>query len=157
MRQQKATTRPVVSAEHDRAGETRPTDVRDTPVSTIMSSPAIAVRADVSLDVALATFAINRVRHLAVVDEAGRCIGMVTDRMVTAQWALRPMTFAETLVSRVCEGPPVATPRATLAEVARVLGHHATDAVVVIDDVGRPLGVITTSDLVAAIARPRHG
>lgn len=155
MRQQKTTTRPAPGANHGRAAGTRTHDVREVPVAAIMNSPAIAVRADVCLDVALTTFAINRVRHLAVVDEAGRCTGMITDRLVTARWAMRPMTFAQTRVSEVCEGPPpVATPRATLAEVARVLQHRAADAIVVVDEAGRPLGVVTTSDVVGAIARP---
>lgn len=155
MRQQKATTRPVPGAVRDRGAGGRPNDVRDVRVAAIMSSPAIAVRADVCLDVALTTFAINRVRHLAVVDEAGRCVGMITDREVTARWALRPLTFAQTPVSQVCQEPrPVATPRATLAEVARVLRHCATDAVVIVDEGNHPIGVITTADLVGVIAKP---
>jgi CBS-domain-containing membrane protein len=158
MGQQKATTPPAPDADRNGAGGAHAHDIRDTLVTVIMSGPVIAVRTDVCLDVVLTTFAINHVRHLAVVDEVGRCTGMITDREVTARWAMRPTTFAHTRVSEVCEGPtPVATPRATLAEVAGVLRNCATDAVVILDEAGRPLGVVTTSDLVAVIACPHLG
>ena len=158
MGQPKATALPAPDAEGNGAEGTHLHDIRDTLVAVIMRGPAVAVRTDVFLDVALTTFAINRVRHLVVVDEVGRCTGMITDREVTARWAMRPSTFAHTRVSEVCEGPtPVATPRATLAEVARVLRQCATDAVVILDEAGRPLGVVTTADLVAVIAGPHLG
>src|SRR5262245_55010609 len=123
--------RPAGDATRSHIPGERPLDIRRIPVATIMNSPAIAVRADAPLDIALTTFAVHGARRLVVGDAEGRCVGMLTDRVVTARWAMRPMTFARTRVSQICDGPrPFAAPAATLAEVARVLRHCSTDAVV---------------------------
>ena len=42
-----------------------------------MSSPSVTIREDASLDEAIQLMEDNRVRRLPVVDERGRCIGMI--------------------------------------------------------------------------------
>jgi CBS domain-containing protein len=132
------------------------TDLRDAPVTALMGAPAITVWLGSSLDVALRSFAVHGVRHLVVVDGVGRAVGVLTDRLVTACWALRPMTFESMRVADVYAGlPPFVSPGASVADVARVMHRCGTDAVVVVDDAVRPVGVVTTSDLITILAKPR--
>jgi CBS domain-containing protein len=51
---------------------------RDTKVSEIMSSPAITLRPDSSVDDGMRIMTENRVRHLPVVDEDGTVLGIVS-------------------------------------------------------------------------------
>jgi CBS domain-containing protein len=150
------TVRTVVGREHGYGPEIGTRDLRDVPVAALMGTPAITVWLGDSLGVALRTLAVHGVRHLAVVDGAGQAVGMLTDRIVTAYWAMRPMTFESVRVADVHPGPtPFVTVDATIADVARVMRRCVSDAAVVVDAEGRPVGVVTTSDLVAVLAKPR--
>ncbi len=131
-------------------------DLRAAPVSTLMSRPVVTVFRDDSLDAALRILSAHGVRHLAVVDRNSRALGVLTDRQVTAWWVLRPMTFDSIRVSSAYAGPqPFVTADATVADAARTMRRCGTDVVVVVDHDVRPIGVVTTSDLVAVLAKPR--
>jgi CBS domain-containing protein len=130
-------------------------DLRDVPVVTVMSSPALAVPATALFDEVLRTLVANGVRHLAVVDEAGRCVGLLADRVVAAEWVGRPMAFGRRIVADDCsEIQPIVGRDATVVVAARVMRHCGTDAVVVVDDGRRPVGVLTGSDVIALLAKP---
>jgi len=51
------------------------------------------------------------------------------------------------------ERPAVVGAEATVGEVARTMDHDGVDAAAVIDRTGRPVGMITATDLIGAIAR----
>ena len=54
------------------------------------------------------------------------------------------------------KGPPVtAGINASVAEVARIMAERNIGSVVLIDDAGRPVGIVTERDLVRAIANGR--
>ena len=84
----------------------------------------------------------------------GHVVGLIDDRTLFAQWpsgplALRRTRLSEAIRSRascVLEG-------ADLRRVAEVMLIDAADAVPIVDDTGTVLGIVTTSDLVAAVAR----
>lgn len=124
-------------------------------VRTVMSRPAVAIGEDATLADALRAFTISGLRHLVVIDNAGRCIGLLADRTLAGAWALDPMCFDDVSVARVLEPEaPMVTATATIAQAARVMHRVATDAVVVVDEVGHPLGVLTAGDLIALLAKP---
>lgn len=130
-------------------------DLRDVPVATVMSSPALAVPTTALFDEVLRTLVANGVRHLAVVDGAGRCVGLLADRAVAAEWVGRPMAFQRRIVADACsEVQPIVRRDATVVVAARVMRHCGTDAVVVVDDDHRPVGVLTGSDVIALLAKP---
>jgi CBS domain-containing protein len=134
---------------------TRRGDLRDIPVATVMSSPVLAVPATALFDDVLRTLVANGVRHLAVVDEAGRCVGLLADRAVAAEWVGRPMAFGRHVVADACsEIQPMVARDATLVVAARIMRHCGTDAVVVVDNDRRPVGVLTGSDVIALLAKP---
>jgi CBS domain-containing protein len=92
-------------------------------------------------------------RHLAVVDDAGRCLGVVGDRAVAAAWAADPGALSCTPVERVLDRrPSVVGSEATIGEVARAMYVEGVDAVAVIDRTGRPVGMVTGGDLIRLMA-----
>jgi predicted transcriptional regulator len=123
-----------------------------------MGRPAITLDAESTLDQALRSFAAFGVRHLVVVDFTGRSMGVLSDRAVASWWARGPTTFENVRVKAVL-GTSRCTVgiRATLADAARVMHAAGIDAVVVVDAASMPCGVVSTSDLVALLARPASG
>jgi CBS domain-containing protein len=131
-------------------------DLRDCPVVSLMSTPVRCIRGSATFDEALHGLAQAGVRHLAVVDHDGRFRGVLTDRQVAAEWARHPMGFGMLPVATVCVGhQPVVSRSASIAEAAQVMRHCDSDAVVVVEPDGRPAGILTTTDLIALLAKPR--
>lgn len=123
------------------------------PVSEVMSHPVFSVTADVVLGDALAAMVRTGRRHIAVVDDAFRCLGVVGDRAVAAAWAFDPTALARTVVGQLLElRPAVVGSDATVRDVARAMCLDSVDAVAVIDRGGCPIGIVTGGDLVALMA-----
>jgi CBS domain-containing protein len=123
------------------------------PVTRIMSSPAVAIVESARLGSALTALTRTGLRHLAVVDEQSRCVGVVADRAIAAAWAADPAALECVSVAAVLEPrPAVVGADATVGEVARVMHTDGTDAVAVIDRTGRPIGLVTGGDLIALMA-----
>ena len=118
-----------------------------------MSHPVWSALSGVVLEDVLTAMVRSGLRHLAVVDAAGRCLGVVGDRALAAAWASNPMALASTPVGRVLDRrPSLVGVDATVGEVARQMYVDRVDAVAVIDRTGRPVGMITGSDLVRLMA-----
>ena len=128
-------------------------DLVSRPVTGIMSSPAVAIVASGRLGSALTALTRTGLRHLAVVDERNRCVGVVADRAIAAAWAADPAALECVAVSAVLETrPAVVGADASVGEVARVMHTDGVDAVAVIDRTGRPIGMVTGGDLIALMA-----
>jgi CBS domain-containing protein len=122
-------------------------------VAGIMSSPVVAIARSARLGWALTALTRTGLRHLAVVDDGNRCVGIVADRTIAAAWAADPAALECVAVGDVLEPrPAVVAADASVGEVARVMHTDGVDAVVVIDRGGRPLGLVTGGDLIALIA-----
>jgi CBS domain-containing protein len=128
-------------------------DLVGRPVTGVMSSPAVAIVGWARLSSALSALTRTGLRHLAVVDDQNRCIGVVADRAVAAAWAADPTALECVTVAAVLEPrPAVVGMDATVGEVARVMHTDGVDAVAVIDRTGRPIGLVTGGDLIALMA-----
>ncbi|MEV6966025.1 CBS domain-containing protein [Hamadaea sp. NPDC051192] len=134
---------------------TRRTRLTDQRVASIMSRPAIAVREYATLSDALTAFAASGLRHLVVVDSAGRCLGMLSDRLVAGAWAADPACFDDVHVTALLEpDQPMIVSTATIGQAAQVMHRLGTDAVVLVDAVAEPVGVLTAADLIGLLAKP---
>lgn len=125
-------------------------------VSAIMSRPAIAVPVTATMIDALRAFAASGLRHLAVVDESGRCVGLLGDRVVAAAWAQDPIGFPMVPVGLAMGGieQPLIVAEAKVADAARLMHRCGADAVVITDAARQPIGVLTAGDLIALLAKP---
>lgn len=133
---------------------TRPSvPVEDRSVAVVMSKPVLVVRATATLPEALALLAAAKVRHLVVLTEEARYHGVLVDRVVASEWARGPVGFERRTVGQVADtGTPSVPPTATVAEIARAMHRCETDAVVVVEVTGQPVGIVTATDLIGLLA-----
>lgn len=136
----------------DTAAATVHGDLRNVAVVTVMSHPVLAVPASASYEEALRVLLRHGVRHLAVIDAEGACVGLLTDRILVAEWAQRPMAFHHRSVAGAGDGQSMVLRDATLSAAAHVMRRCGTDAVIVVDH-GRPVGVLTGGDVIALLAK----
>src|SRR5512146_2612368 len=123
-------------------------------VRDIMSSPALAISADTTLEDAYRTMREKRIRHFPVV-EGDRLVGVITDRdLRLATSSLAPKPFpADTAVSAVMSHPAVTADGADPVEdAARTMREKKIGCLPVVDD-GRLAGIITGLDLLDALIR----
>jgi len=104
----------------------------------------VTINASASLWEAIERFFLSGLRHLVVVTE-DRCVGVLADRHVAAQWPLdlRGRPVAELLDGR----QPYTVADAPVLDAARAMLAAQVDALPVVDERHHIVGVITGSDL----------
>ncbi|GAA1388004.1 CBS domain-containing protein [Catellatospora chokoriensis] len=124
------------------------------PISQVMTRPVVATDVDASLDQAMAAMLHAGVRHLAVVDAAGRCVGVLAARSVAAAWSADPAGLTAVTVGAVLDhDSATVSADARVRDAARMMHARSSDAVAVVDDDGTPMGMFTSSDLIRLLAR----
>lgn len=130
-------------------------------VRDLMTSTVVAVRGSDSLETVWDLMTHHRIRHVPVVDAAGRLIGLVSHRDLLREALVSeggpPETSSselrrQVLVAEILRGRPVAvTPDTGLAEAARTLLAKKFGCLPVVE--GRRLvGILTEADFVRQFA-----
>jgi CBS domain-containing protein len=128
------------------AGSTTPLSVHDR-----MSEPAVIVSARASLAEALRLMLERRIHYLPVVDDDGHLVGMVNEDDVLG--TRRRPRAQDDPVAVVMSAPAVSIgPAELLTDAMQVMVGRGIGALPVVQD-GRVIGILTQSDVVAALAR----
>ncbi|GCD97709.1 hypothetical protein EHYA_05405 [Embleya hyalina] len=128
--------------------------VRATPVPMVrevMHGPVVAVAGQDTLWQAMDRMLTAHLRHMAVVDE-GRAVGLLGDRDLASVWALDPLGLKHRTARDVLGTEPrfVAPDIDVISASKRLLGAGA-DALLVVDETDRPVGVLTDHDLLKVL------
>jgi CBS domain-containing protein len=119
----------------------------------VMSAPARTIDIDDSMWAAWSLMLDAGVRHVVVCDGA-RCVGVLDDRTLLARWPAGPLGVRSTPVRSLIRARTACVlPDTTLARVAAVMVDEGIDVVPVTSVDGTIFGVVTGSDLAAAVAR----
>lgn len=127
-------------------------------VGDLMSIEPIVVRQSESIDRAERMLRDHDISGLPVVDDHGVLVGVFSQ---TDALHLRRPGVAEVLrsvfavhqVGDVMSRPAITVNRlASIADAARVMVDHGIHRVVATDDVGRPIGVLSSMDFVRLVA-----
>jgi CBS domain-containing membrane protein len=110
----------------------------------LMSRDVVSVTAGDTPDHARQLLLGHNIRTLPVLDEAGALLGTV---------GLRELALATGVVGEHLSMPAIAKPDAPAMSLVPVLSDGRKHAVIIIDDQRRVLGLITQTDLLAALAR----
>ena len=113
-------------------------------IGEVMSAPVLTATADVNIGVAAQTMDAKARSSLVVVDEAGRTIGIITERDILRLFARNPadarsLTLGQVMASPVKTVSADAFLYVALGRLMRTGLRH----LVVVDDAGRPIGMIT--------------
>jgi CBS domain-containing protein len=142
----------------------------------LMTRPAEVISQDTSLRAAAHFLSQGQISGAPVVDATGRCVGVLsaTDFVhwaennsparevvrgrppcVCSDWQLvEPEYVPQDAVRRYMAADPVtAAPDTSITELARMMRDAHIHRVIVVDDFGQPVGVVTSTDILAAVAR----
>lgn len=121
--------------------------------AAVMSSPCAIVRSDTSVWEVVERFLTGPARHVVVIDAQGHSLGIVGTRHLAGLWPLDPKRLKATPVESLGSAAWIALrPSDDLRTCARTLTEHCLDAVPVLDEEGRVLGVVTARDITRALA-----
>lgn len=116
-------------------------------VGSVMHSPVVSVGREETLWAAMSLMLTTNLHHLAVVD-AGGAFGLINDRDLAAVWATNPLGLKNLTVEHVLgDVRAVVVPTTDVVMAGEVMLRQAVDAVLVIDESGSAVGVLTDHDL----------
>lgn len=124
---------------------------RDLTVSDLMTTQLITVNASEPIKEARAEMDIGVVRHLPVVDDRGRLVGVVSDRDLLA--SKRGHRIADVMTRDVI----TTRPDALAAEAASVMLDHKISSVLVVNEDQLLVGMITQTDYLELARRALLG
>jgi CBS domain-containing protein len=142
-------TLPAPSTVGELAARRRGVDWARSDVTQAMSRPVLTIEVSESLWDAWQLLSVSGLRHLVVVDD-GRCLGVISDRMILTDLPLAEERMRARNVGDLLSRAPARSvlDTAPLADVARTMARHSAEAVPVLDALGRLVGIVTASDLV---------
>lgn len=129
-------------------------------VGDVMTSPAITVRSDEPLSVAAARMAEHRIKRLPVLDEKGKLAGVLSRVDVLKQViseeskkraAKAPSGAARTVGDIMIPEIPTIEEDAQLADVIARFLEAGTRRLIVVNEAGQPLGLISDADAVTRV------
>jgi acetoin utilization protein AcuB len=137
---------------------------RCAPLSSIMRTAVISVKMDSKLGEATELCSSRRIRHLPVVNDQGKLVGLVTDRNLRSYISPRVGTISEnnadreTLDRRVhvimIRNLVTGWSSMTLAQAAALMLDNRVGCLPVVDNERRLVGIVTTTDFLRVIAQP---
>lgn len=126
--------------------------VRAVAACDVMSAPTVSIPPTTSVWTAWSLMMRTGLRHLVVAAD-GKCVGVIDDRAVFAQWPMGPLALRRHTVRELAR--PATTcvlPGTDLRLVAQAMVDNAVDAVPVVTAEGRLVGIVTGSDVARAVA-----
>lgn len=113
----------------------------------LMSRCVVVVSKDASLSDAVHMLARAGVTGVPVVDESGRCFGVLSN----TDFVMPHKVNGELVTDYMTKNPITVLPHATIHEVARIMLDAHIHRVIVVDTKEHPVGIVTSSDIVAAV------
>ena len=147
-------------------------------VGDLMSPQVVMIPLEMSIQGAARLLSRSQVSGAPLVDADGRCVGVVSatdflrwaqsgapptptnclDQCMCSPWQiLEEKTFPETSVrSLMTKDPVTATPATKIGTLAQTMLDAHIHRVIVVDNRQRPIGIVSSTDILAAVARADH-
>jgi CBS domain-containing protein len=125
-------------------------------VSDVMSYAIVTCLPETSLEAAARAMAERRSRSVIVIDETGRAVGVITGGDLLSLY--EPDEHADTVADLMTTSMITAPPDLGLSDAVEMMVEHEVHRLVVIDPDrgdGAPIGVLSTSDILAEVADER--
>lgn len=119
-------------------------------VVDVMTHTVVSVSKDATVMDAIQLFASHTFRHMPVVDGTA-VVGVLSDRDITRCTARGDSPRATRIDAIMTENPTVAQPEMPLVDAVRLIVFHRINCLPVVDQAANLLGIVTTTDLLAAL------
>jgi len=124
-------------------------------IDELMTSPIVTCQSNETLEAAARELWDRDCGALAIVNDQGHLVGMLTDRDICMGALMQGKPLADIPIHTAMSQTVYAVTRdSSLAEVEALMADQQIRRVPVVDDERRPIGVITVNDLVAAATAP---
>lgn len=129
-----------------------------TTVGDIMSRPVLTVEVGESLWDAWQLLFLSGLRHLVVLDPDGSCRGVLSDRNILAEVPATQEHLGGLRVGNALAQVPTAavSPTDTPTVATQRMTASTVEALPVLDEGGRLVGIVTEADIVRWVATGRH-
>ncbi|MDQ1012391.1 CBS domain-containing protein [Streptomyces sp. V4I23] len=114
-------------------------------VVSAMDAPGPQVWDDMTVEVALSVMAGAHARHLLVIDEDGRCTGLITQAQLTGVRDSSAYTDRVRLRDILGDAGPFPSPVTTMVEAEHAMRYLQLGSLPVVDEHGCAVGVLTLS------------
>jgi PAS domain S-box-containing protein len=122
-------------------------DLVDCQVGDLMSMPLVTAHSDMGLYVAFNLFAAHDIRHLVVVDNENRAIGMVTQSDIVEHLGYEYFVEMRKLSQIMTTEILIMTKVATVQEAVAAMAENSVSCIIIVED-DRPLGIVTERDII---------
>ncbi|MBZ5487769.1 EAL domain-containing protein [Halomonas aquamarina] len=120
------------------------------PIATFMSQPVHTASGQMLLSEAALLLNTHKVRHLVVIDEASRPVGIISQTDIVMNQGLEPYLRLREVHAAMRRDPLLIEGSLSVADAAARMRTHQQDAAIIVDD--HQLGIVTERDLVSFIA-----
>ena len=118
----------------------------------LMSPLVFRLNPDTRVSLAWTSMRDHDVRHVCVTDDDGRLVGIASDRDILVLG--EDHSAGATAVREVMTREPItSTGDVEAPDLAELMLHEHLEAVPIIDAERRPIGIVTSSDVLRALAR----
>lgn len=132
-------------------------------VADVMTKGVATLEQNDRLSTADQVMRLGRIRHMPVVDEDGSIVGIVSQRDLFRGALLRALGYGQRVEDRVLDALAVknamtnevvtAREEMPLQEAARLMTQRKIGCLVILDDAGELVGILTEGDFVSLAAR----
>ncbi|NPB00841.1 MAG: CBS domain-containing protein [Crenarchaeota archaeon] len=119
-------------------------------ISDVMTRNLITIHKDTTLRQAAEIFAEHRIRALPVIDDDGRIIGLITTSDLAAAVAKGDLNSKVSNYMR--KEVPVIHIDSDIYDAVKLMLKHRIGRLIVIDSAGKPVGIVTRTDVLKYIA-----
>jgi CBS domain-containing protein len=117
-------------------------------VEEIMKGPVSTVKRDSTVQQAARLMDEEDIGFVPVVDESSKVVGVVTDRDITVRVVAQGLSGNDVRVERIMTGGVVTAKKGDdMQKVAELMKERKVSRMLVVDEGGKPVGVVSLGDL----------
>lgn len=113
----------------------------------VMATEVVAIGTQTTIEAAAETMRYHDVGFLAVCDESGVAIGALTDRDIVVKAVADRRDLLGPVSDIISRQVVSCAPHDELQEAERLMSEHQVSRILCVDNLGRPVGVISLSDI----------
>jgi len=127
-------------------------------VDEIMSRPAITCHSQDPLSFAAHKMWEHDCGAIAVINDEGKLVGMITDRDICMAGLLQNQPLGDIPVHiAMARSVYAVEPRQGIEDVERLMAVHQVRRIPVVGADGKPIGIVSVNDLTREAAKPQSG